>query len=227
MSQTDKSWVPWALGAGALFFINQAGNSSGRTANPIVPVVDAAVFVDRQKPNLPSTFGQTPSGASMEVQGASAPKTFRCVSVKTTNQIFCPSCEVSKASVHQLHERGWKKSLVDFVVDESFPAYPVTVVYGYDGKEVYRRSGAATAGQLAELYSQLSPSELKDRIRSWQGRIVNVIPSTWQGYANHICDPTQHKGLHYSHWQLQGMTLSELQKLHSAQHAGTKWEGDK
>jgi glutaredoxin len=212
------------IGVIALVLFGGCGGNSPLSTksygDPNIPVIYAAVQADREKVQLPDTLGPSASAAPAEKPEVPKEVIKREVVVYTIDN--CPHCVMPKNAVRDMHKKGWKEDQVSIrhnTTNNSIGSFPTTIVYS-GGKEVHRITGPLNAQTLADFYTNLTASELRQKIKSYTGGITYVNPPTIEGYKSHICDPGQHNGAAYKRSQLNGLSISELQKLHGAQHNG-------
>lgn len=152
---------------------------------------------------------------------------------------WCIPCKSMKPSFRKLKRAGWTFGdetchFQEIDVDENTDLqnqYNVdsipTFVLIENGKEVKRLIGAQSHHTLANTFngknqpqtSLMTPTQLRDWCRTYTGGIAYVEGTTYQ---QHLMDPnaTEHEGGPFQAWQLQGLTIEELQKIHGAQHYG-------
>ena len=136
---------------------------------------------------------------------------------------FCPTCEMVSGEWDKLVQKGYKRDQLRIVRNHrGFQKYPVVTLTDGD-EEISRWTGLVTESQGYRYLTQLTPKELRRKVANWSGKRVGVEPKTWQSYVNHITDKSQHGGRAYESWQLQGLSLDELEKVHSLQHQGVKY----
>lgn len=128
-------------------------------------------------------------------------------------------------------------------LQKKFGATPIPFfIMVRDGKPIIRggkpvgRVGYTPASQLSELFNGVfkkkkAPTQNRQRTRMTPGQLRTWCktytgpPAYVQGmtYLYHLTDSTakdHHEGGPFQAWQLQGLTLAELQKIHGGQHAG-------
>lgn len=128
----------------------------------------------------------------------------------------CAPCRVLDQTIRQLHE----KPEVRKSVPSHITMVPTTVIM-VGGKEVKRKVGSMSPQQWHQFIEsgRKTPAQLREWVKNNPQQSIALVRG--QTYQQHMTDRQQHSGLAFEAWQLNGLTLSELQKLHGAQHTNT------
>lgn len=145
---------------------------------------------------------------------------------------WCAPCQqLKKGPVAALKKEGYGIEVRDYK-DPEVQKYGVkslpTIIFLKDGKEFHRLTGYRSKETLEKYLSKpptkeapkqtrLTPAQLRAWCKTYRGQPYYV---DGMGYKAHLMDSraTAHEGGPFQAWQLQGLTTSELMKVHGGQH---------
>lgn len=139
---------------------------------------------------------------------------------------WCVQCKRMESVYPQIEKLGFQDYEAIFVDFDSqkdlvarygithLPAYVVT----HNGREIARHVGYMTPQAFVNLWNKnrKSARELREFARGYNGPPYYVRGMSTK---QHLITPaSEHAGIYFLEWQLQGLTESELQKIHGAVH---------
>src|SRR5690606_4157013 len=220
----------------ALLLLLLCGCSSAIAVEPtgddeiIVAILDAEYEVKQNSvPDLPDSLSNS------REEPEESPELPRAYLI--TANFHCPPCEVWKSRIDELPFRV-KVQVKSRSPTGEFPClwYPNArsqtgwsywsgksideFLRQYDREDGVLREAVVVRDPASDTKRRKTPEELRQLWRNYRGPVAYV---QGMSYQQHICDANadSHGGEPFEPWQLDGLSVGELQKIHGAQHNGT------